>query len=427
MGAYRRFREARALARAATAAFLSALLTVASSARADEGGVRLGNGLTLDAYVQGQYESHQDSEDELRQGAILLNQDRFLVRRARMRLTGEWDVAGAILELDGNTLAQPVFGIRTAEAILQYRLAEQGPPLAAMSIGLMSTPFGLELPESQRERVFMERSLMSRAFWPGEQDIGLRVYGGLRFLRWSFAALNGEPLDERNGFPGRDPNASKDVVVRLGAEIAATPALQLAFGMSALRGKGLHPGAGATKPRVDWRDLNEDGAIQTPELQAVPASAAMPSASFQRWAFGVHLAASYKSALGLTALRSEAYVAQNMDRGLFVADPVTTGTDSREVGVYLSAVQTIGRYAIAGVRFDLYDPNADLLDKRSGRLVPFSQRVHTFAPLVGIVLPPHARLTFQYDVIRDSLAKDARGVPTDFANNAWTLRLQVHL
>ncbi|CAN5924976.1 hypothetical protein BH11MYX4_BH11MYX4_64360 [soil metagenome] len=421
MGAYRRFRKA------SPAAILIALLTAAPAARGDEGGVRLGRGVTLDAYVQGQYESHQDSEDELRQGALPLNQDRFLVRRARLRLTGEWNVAAAILELDGNTVLQPAFGIRTAEAILQYRLEEQGPPLAAMSIGLMSTPFGLEVPESQRDRVFMERSLMSRAFWPGEQDVGLRVYGGLKVLRWSFAALNGEPLDERNGFPGRDPNVSKDVVVRLGAEIAPTPRLQIAFGMSALRGKGLHPGSDATKPRVDWRDLNEDGAIQTPELAAVPASAAMPSASFERWAVGVHLGASYRSALGVTSLRSEAYVAQNMDRGLFVADPVATGTDSRELGAYVAAVQTLGRYGMLGFRYDLYDPNLDVLDKRSGRLVPFSQRIHTLAPLVGLVLPPHARLTFQYDVIRDSLAKDARGVPTDLANDTWTLRLLVHL
>jgi len=349
-----------------------------------------------------------------------------VVRRARVRIPGEWNVAAAVVELDGNTVGQPVFGLRTAEAILQYRLDEQGPPLAAMSLGLMSTPFGLELPESQRDRMFMERSLMSRAFWPGEQDVGLRVYGGLKFLRWSFAALNGEPLDERNGFPGRDPNVSKDVVVRLGAEIAPTPALQIAFGMSALRGKGLHPGSDATKPRVDWRDLNEDGAIQSPELAAVPASAAMPSASFERWALGVHLGTSYRSSLGVTSVRSEAYVAQNMDRGLFVADPVTTGTDSRELGAYVAAVQTVGRYGLLGLRYDLYDPNLDVLDKRSGRLVPFSQRIHTFSPLVGIVLP-HARLTLQYDVIRDALAKDERGVPTDLANDTWTLRLLVHL
>lgn len=427
MGAYPRFSKALARGLAAPAAILIALLTVTPAARGDEGGVRLGKGVTLDAYVQGQYESHQDSEDELRQGALPLNQDRFLVRRARLRLAGEWNVAAAVLELDGNTVGPPAFGIRTAEGILQYRLEPHGPPLAAMSIGLMSTPFGIELSESQRDRVFMERSLMSRAFWPGEQDVGLRVYGGLKFMRWSFAALNGEPLDERNGFPGRDPNVSKDVVVRLGAEIAATSALQIAGGMSALRGKGLHPGTDATKPRVDWRDLNEDGAIQTPELQAVPASAATPSASFERWAFGVHLAASYTSSFGVTSLRSEAYVAQNMDRNLFVADPVTTGTDSRELGVYLSAIQTIGRHGLAGFRYDFYDPNLDVFDKRSGRLVPFSQRIHTFSPLVGIVLPPHARLTLQYDVIRDSLAKDARGVPTDFANDTWTLRLQVQL
>ena len=34
---------------------------------------------------------------------------------------------------------------------------------------------------------------------------------------------------------------------------------------------------------------------------------------------------------------------------------------------------------------------------------------------------------FQYDLIKDFLARDTRGVPTDFKNNQWTMRLQVNL
>ena len=49
------------------------------------------------------------------------------------------------------------------------------------------------------------------------------------------------------------------------------------------------------------------------------------------------------------------------------------------------------------------------------------------SPVVGLALPGYARLTFQYDVVRDLLAKDARGVPVDLKNDRWTLRLQVGL
>ena len=55
------------------------------------------------------------------------------------------------------------------------------------------------------------------------------------------------------------------------------------------------------------------------------------------------------------------------------------------------------------------------------------QTIETFSPVVGLQLPDLARLTFEYDVILDHLGRDTRGIPTDLANNAWTIRLQVQL
>jgi hypothetical protein len=60
-------------------------------------------------------------------------------------------------------------------------------------------------------------------------------------------------------------------------------------------------------------------------------------------------------------------------------------------------------------------------------LVPTSQTVRTFSPLVGFQIPRRARLIFQYDFVSDALARDAAGVPTDKKNNVWTLRLQGEL
>ena len=34
------------------------------------------------------------------------------------------------------------------------------------------------------------------------------------------------------------------------------------------------------------------------------------------------------------------------------------------------------------------------------------------------------RLTFEYDLVKDKLARDRAGVPTDVKNNQWMLRLQ---
>ena len=54
-----------------------------------------------------------------------------------------------------------------------------------------------------------------------------------------------------------------------------------------------------------------------------------------------------------------------------------------------------------------------------------SLAVQTFSPVVGVVLSNNARLLFQYDAIVDTLGRDARGVPTDLANDQWTVRSQV--
>ena len=116
-----------------------------------------------------------------------------------------------------------------------------------------------------------------------------------------------------------------------------------------------------------------------------------------------------------------------MDRGLYVADPTLTKIDQRELGFYAAVTQEIDRYGVIGFRFDYYDPNFDALDSRAGQLIPFTEAIKTYSPLVGLVLPDRARLLFQYDVVRNALARSAAGVPTDLKDNVWTLRLQVEL
>ena len=395
----------------------------------------------ISAYVQAQYESHQDSQDQVQQGGSLLNQDRFLVRRGRVRFDAAWRFAELALELDGNTTRGPSFSLRRAEASLVWRgpspwsgkitrrdERDAEPPPIALTLGLTEIPFGAELVEAARERVFAERSQGSLAFFPSEPDLGVRVSGGLGFFRYSLAVLNGEPLDDRSGGRGgRDPNSAKDIVARIGADARPTASSRISGGVSVLRGEGFHQGTEATKNSVQWRDANENSLIDPGEITASPGAAATPSESFPRWAFGADLRLRARTSLGWSTLTGEVSLASNLDRGLFVADPITTSVDVRELACYAAFVQEITPYGLAGLRFDTYDPNADFFDKRQGKLVPTSQAIHTLSPLVGLALPGYARLTFQYDIVRDLLAKDARGVPVDLKNDRWTLRLQVSL
>ena len=99
----------------------------------------------------------------------------------------------------------------------------------------------------------------------------------------------------------------------------------------------------------------------------------------------------------------------------------------RELGWYVGVTQEVMTYGLVGFRYDYYDPNADIFDKRGGLLIPYSDRIETFSPLIGALLPHRARLLAQYDVVRNYLARDANGVPANLKMNTLTLRLQVEL
>jgi hypothetical protein len=392
------------------------------------GGIAGPLGLVFSGYVQAQYEHSQISEDQLQQGGVPLNQDRFLVRRARLRVDRAWTWASTALEIDGNTTRGPAFGLRRAEASLLWRNPDRdAPPYVRLTGGLSEIPFGFEMTESSRARFFMERSAGSLALFPGEPDVGVRLSGGIGFFRYAVAALDGEPIDDRPGRVAGDPNAAKDIVARVGIDTKAREDLRVAGGVSFLTGKGFHAGKDATKNGVVWRDLNENGSVDNGEITAVPGTAATPSQNFSRWAFGADLQLALESSLGKTRLYGEIFVAQNADRSFFVADPIATGSDVREVGFYAGFLQDVGRYAVVGFRTDHYNPNADVFDKRRGKLIPADASVHTYSPIIGAVLPDRVRVLLQYDAIVDSLARDSSGVPTDLRNDRITIRLQGEL
>jgi hypothetical protein len=384
-------------------------------------------GLTLGGYLQSQYETHQDSQDQLAQGGALLNYNRFSIRRARVNVTGEWQYAAIAVEVDANTTNGPVVDLRKAEASLQYRPDRSRPPIVMATVGQFDTPFGYELVESPRTRFFMERSQASRAFFPGEPDLGLRLAGALGFFRWTIAATNGEPLGEKSPYALQAPKSTPDVIFRFGIDTQPLRDLQIAADVSSLRGKGFHAGTDATSATIQWKDVNEDGVIQPYELIGVPGASATPSLTFDHWAVDLDLRMHYRSWLGVTKVYGEFVVAQNLDRGLYLADPSITGVDQREMGIVAGVVQDVTKWAVVGLRYDYYDPNFDAFDKRGGKLLPFSEAITTWSPLVGFVLPDRARLVLQYDAIRNSFARTNVGVPTSLKDDVVTFRLQVQL
>jgi Phosphate-selective porin O and P len=385
--------------------------------------------LTISGYVQAQYEAHQDSQDQLDPSGNPLNKDRFVLRRARLKVEKEWQYASSMFEIDGNTVNGPAISLWHAEASLLYRGDRPFtlPPFVKLTFGIFDTPFGYELVEGPKTRWFMERSQMSRAIWPGEPDLGARLTSALGWFRGSVAILNGNPAGLATGFPLRDPASAKDIAARGGFELTPTPPLFLAGGVSVYNGKGFHAGTTPGKTTLQYTDMYGDGLVDPGDLTVVTATSASPSSTFDRWAVAADARAEYRSFLGLTRLTFEVMLASNMDRTLYIADPVLLGRDLRELGYSIGVTQEIFSYGIVGFRYDSYDPDSDAFATIGGRVLPSSETIRTYSPLIGVALPDHARLLFEYDVIRNELGRTATGLPTDLRDDTWTLRLQVKL
>jgi hypothetical protein len=388
----------------------------------------------------------QSSQDEVNSSnQEPLNENRFLLRRGRVRLDVERGAVSGALELDANTVRGPQ--ARPIAAEVSYRLRADHDvegPRALLTLGLVRTPFGFECAEGSRARPFLERStFVTGLFTQTPYDLGLRFQGAWRFLRLTMALMNGSPLGQ-TAFAGRDPNQSKDAVGRLGFDADPTSWLHVEGGVSALTGQGFHRGNPTTKDVLVWRDGNEDGIVQTSEIQVVAGSPATASANFSRFALGADLRVqALVPRLGTLAIRGEIVRASNLDRGLFLADPVAQGRDLREFGFSVGLTQALTSYGLLGARYDVYDPDADASQQQGLQLVPRDNTLSTFSVVGALLMPsspppssastspsahpalPGARFLVQYDHRRNALGRGFSGLPTTLADDSLTLRGEV--
>ena len=185
-------------------------------------------GLSLGGFAQTDLSVRQSSSDQLNNSTgEPLNQNRFVLRRARLRTEIDRGLVTGALELDGNTVNGPQMRVLNAEGTLRIPPVGTGPSLLGLTVGLFKIPFGWEVIQSDRDRLFLERSIAAQELFPGEYDLGARLAGGWRYIRYALAVQNGEPIGEKT-FPVRDPNNAKDVTGRVGVETPFSPLVDFA-------------------------------------------------------------------------------------------------------------------------------------------------------------------------------------------------------
>jgi hypothetical protein len=383
-------------------------------------------GVTFSGYVQAQYGQNQLSEDQLQQGGSPYNQDRFVIRRGRLRVKGRWQYFRTDFELDASSTRGPTASVRRASVsgVLPSN-SDGAPPWLLLTFGLTEIPFGREVQQGQDQILFLERTRGSLAMFSGPVDTGVRLDAAYGPLRATFAIMNGTPVDDRAGGPSTlDPLEAPDYIGRVAAESQATDTFRVEGGASFLTGYGFHAGTDASKPVLQWDDGNANGAIDSGEIVPIAGRAAAPSRRFKHWAVGLDLAFELRTKAGLSRLYGEVTLANNVDRALYVADPIARGSDLRELNWYVAFIQDLTQWGFVGLRVDQYDPNSDVTDSRRGQQVPSDARRLTASPILGGRWPGYGRVTFEYDAVKDKLSRDTRGIPGDLKNNQWTLRLQ---
>jgi hypothetical protein len=380
----------------------------------------------LTGYAQTDFAVRQSSSDQINTSTgDPLNQNRFSLRRARLAANLDRGYVAGLLELDANTVNGPQVRPIHFESTLRLPPPPGMPTLLGLTAGLFKIPFGYEVLQGDTERLFLERSAVIQEFFPGEFDLGARLAGGWRFVRYALAVQNGEPVGEKT-FPLRDPNNAKDVTGRLGIESAIFDHIDAAAGFSALSGRGFHKGLAPTKSTTTWNDRNEDNSVTSTEIVAVPARAAVPSQNFTRSAFGADARITVRTeTLGTSMLYGEVVWGKNLGRGSrFIADPIAMGRDVLGMGYNVAVVQDIYSHVQVGIRYDHYDPDRDSTDVQAAVQVPSSLSYDTWAFAAAARLPG-ARLVAELDINRNHNGRDSAGMPTNLADNAFTMRAEV--
>ncbi|HEY6881066.1 MAG TPA: hypothetical protein VI299_23735, partial [Polyangiales bacterium] len=171
------------------------------------------------------------------------------------------------------------------------------------------------------------------------------------------------------------------------------------------------------------------GAVTSQSINLVPGQSAVKSQTYNRWGTGVDLELSGNvQDVWRFWLRGEFMFGENLDRGLFLSDPVALGYNARGYGAVGSLDNMFWQTALLGFRYDFYQPNPDTTARVGGQVVKVAREISTATFLAGFQLPgTNTRIFAEYDRVKDHLALGGDGRPADLKNNRFILRLQVSL
>lgn len=299
------------------------------------------------------------------------NRGTFRLRRARVgfELTTR-SIFGARVEIDPNLADRenPVSGtiVRRLELVAS---AKNDARRFEVGAGVFDVPFSRDLAEAHGARIFVARTYGTRAMFPEDADMGVRLrrtYFPLGF-DVQLALMNGVTVGEPSFGRAPDLNKTKDASARIAIDLS-----RFEVGAGGYVGQGQAVDAAASRVQQRVR-----AAISIDAL------------------FRMRLARSLRE----TRLSGEVVVGRNMDRGVLTpfatmlpADPTVSlpNFDPRNAWIRLEQDFRLGTI---GVRYDAYTPDSS--EAENSR--------HTLSAAVARSLSRNTRLMLEYDHVIDQI------------------------
>jgi phosphate-selective porin len=351
------------------------------------------NKIKFSGYIQAEYRDYQSS--------LVKTNDpysTFLIRRARLKLTYEAiDGVKFVLQTDlstGNLALKDAYAVVNIPKLKDWTLWA----------GQMNRPnYEVEYSSSQRE--VMERSRVTRAIYPGEREIGVKLeyIGSVVPLKFQLMAMNGnftsaQPIDA---------DTKKDLMARLVYSVKLPDA-----------GIGIDFGAngyyGGTK-------VKNNPFISTVNPLMVD-SVALGTYLDKHWMGGeIQI---FADVLGGMAIKAEYVAGVNNYASLtglsgtlaqLLGDPNKVRNFS---GYYIYLIKNIGAKNQFVAKYDYYDPNT----KTYGDASTASElNFKTTTVALQHYLNDNIRLSLQYEMPRN---ETNTAVPNDLKDNTLTVRVQ---
>lgn len=382
--------------------------------------------IKVSGYIQAQWQ-YADSMGvgSVAGGAFPANsQERFLLRRGRVKTTYETPTSKYVLQID---VTPTGVGIKDAYATIM----EPWTKSLSYTMGVFDRPFGFEIGYSSSSREAPERSRVYQTLFPGERDLGAKLeiappatWGLAQYLNLKGGAFTGM------GPTANENDNEKDLIGRAGFT-APLYDINLAIdgGFSAYVGT-------VTSLSDTLLSVQDTGGISNFII-----SKGNAKQNIDRKIFGVDAQVYYDiPVIGGMSLRGEY---------LWGEQPGTSGSSafynpaaattpqvvSRNfAGWYVTYIQNLGTKLQALARYDVYDPNTDAKNTDIGAKGTKFNSTDIAYGTVGLGLIYHydenVKFTGYYDMVtNEEVNAAATGAlapyKSDIADNVFTFRMQV--